>query len=97
MNQVDAYKLLASELAAYREMRFEDLAQFVGPQCPRRIRGNDGTEYAVQIKVRRGNLEHGEIIVEGWLAIDDCGPMHRLDDSFIVRPSAPHNQALKDC
>ena len=32
MNQVDAYKLLASELAVYREMRFEELVQFVVPQ-----------------------------------------------------------------
>jgi hypothetical protein len=84
MNQPDAYKLLSDEMAAYRALRYGELAELVGPPKVRIVRGVDSTEYAVEVIVRWRNGERGELLVEGWIAANDCGPLHRLDESFIV-------------
>ena len=83
----DAYQLLASELAAFRQLPYEQLTQFVGPAQARRVRARDSTEYAIEINVRWRFGNPGDILVEGWIAVDDCGPLHRLDDSFVVTAS----------
>ena len=82
----DAYKLLASELAAYREFTYEELAECVGEPTCRIVRAHDSTEYAIEVTVCWLNEERGDILVDGWVAVDDCGPMRRLDERFIVRP-----------
>ena len=88
MNQPDAYRLLAAEMAAYRTLSFGDLAELIGPTQMRRIRADDSAGYAIEVKVSwRHNEPGGEILVEGWIADDTCGPMHRLDENFVV--SAP--------
>lgn len=84
MNQADAYRFLASELAPYRALPYSDLAQLIGPSLVRHIRGEDSTEYAIEVKVRWHAGHAAEILVEGWIAENSCGPVHRLDDSFTV-------------
>jgi hypothetical protein len=78
----DAYQMLASELAAFRQLSYTELVQLVGPPHVRTVRSGDSTEYAIQITVRV--LSTDDILVDGWIAVDDCGPMRRLDDQFVV-------------
>ena len=86
----DAYKLLVSELAAYRELSYEELAQFVGQPAERIVRASDSTEYALQVRVFYLNEDGGDIVVDAWVAVDDCGPMRRLDDHFVVPAKKQH-------
>jgi hypothetical protein len=88
MWQTAAYKILAGEIAAFRSLSFDDLLQFVGETQSRRIRGDDGNEFATSLTVCWLNPKSRGIIVYGWIAVDDCGPMRRLDDEFIVPPPA---------
>ncbi len=89
MGTTDAYKLLAEELASYRELTYEELAQLVGPSQMRRTRARDSVDYAIQVNVRWSDFEGSDILVDGWVAVDDCGPMRRLDDQFVVpRPKS---------
>jgi hypothetical protein len=87
MNDVEAYQILASELAQFRSLSYAELVQFVGPSTSRRIRGRDSTEYATEINVRWRSGVPGDIVFDGWIAVYDCGPVRRLDDVFVV--SAP--------
>lgn len=86
MNQPDAYKLLSTELAAYRALSHGELAELIGASGVRRVRAGDSIDYAIEVTVRWRRDEGGEILVFGWIAEDSCGPMHRLDDQFVVRP-----------
>jgi hypothetical protein len=88
MNVVDAYAMLAAELAAYRQLAYDELARLVGPVKVRRVRGPDSTEYAIEVEVRWRSGESGDLLVTGWIAADNCGPMRRLDDHFIVAAPA---------
>lgn len=85
MNQSEAYKLLASELGSLRELDYEEVAALLG-QSSRLLRTSDGSIYDVYITIRWRNREHGDILVEGMVATADCGPLNRLDDSFVVSP-----------
>ena len=87
MNQPEAYKLLASELASLRESGYEELALQLG-QSSRLLRASDGLVYSLYITIRWRNREHGDILVEGTIATADCGPLNRLDDSFVVSPGS---------
>jgi hypothetical protein len=87
MNQVDAYKILAEEMASYRTRQYAELAQLVGSGRLRRVAGADSTSYSVEVKVRWRNGDPGDLLVEGWIAEDTCGPLHRLDEAFIVSAS----------
>jgi hypothetical protein len=80
----DAYRILASELAAFRELTYDELAPFIGEPLLRRVRGADSTEYAIEITFRWRDIEGGDIRVVGWAAVDDCGPMRRADSTFVV-------------
>lgn len=84
MATTDAYRLLAEELASYRELTYEELVQLVGPSQLRRVRASDAVEYAIQVTLRWREIDGGDIVVDGWVAVDDCGPMRRLDDQFVV-------------
>jgi hypothetical protein len=89
MQQHDAYALLASELAAYRELSYDELAELVGASSSRRVRAADSTHYVVEVNVRWLPGKSGQILVEGLAATADCGPLRRLDHSFVVlAPSA---------
>jgi hypothetical protein len=86
----DAYQLLASELAAHRELTYHELIELIGPPTYRIVRASDGTEYATQTTVRWRYCEEGDILVVGWVAVHDCGMMRRYDDYFIVhKPELP--------
>lgn len=80
----EAYALLASELASFHQLSYEELVHFVGTAEVRRVRGSDSTQYAIQVTVEWRTGEPGDILVVGWCAVDDCGPLRRLDESFIV-------------
>jgi hypothetical protein len=45
MNHVVAYKLLTTELAAYRKLAYGELRQLIGEQSERLVRGSDGIDY----------------------------------------------------
>ena len=94
MGTTEAYQLLSTELASYRELTYEELAQLVGPSQMRCTRAADAVEYAIQVTVRWKEFEGGDIVVDGWVAVDDCGPMRRLDDQFVV-PHPKSNQTTK--
>jgi hypothetical protein len=87
MNQPEAYKLLASELASLRELGHEELATLLG-RSSRLLRASDGSIFSVYIDIRWRNRGHGDILVEGTIATADCGPLRRLDDSFVVSPGS---------
>jgi hypothetical protein len=80
----DGYAILARELAEFRMLSYQELTQFVGPSIPRRVTTSDATKYLLEVTARWLNTEGGDIIVDGWIAVDDCGPMRRLDDYFVV-------------
>jgi hypothetical protein len=85
MNHVVAYKLLATELAAYRQLPPEDLRQFVGEQSSRLIRGEDGVDYNINIVVRSRH-ENDDIRVIGFVGIADWGSPHDFVDGAFVAP-----------
>lgn len=87
MNQPEAYKLLASELASLRELSHEELAALLG-RSSRLLRASDGSIYSIYITIRWQECVHGDILVEGTVATADCGPLQRLDDSFVVSPKS---------
>jgi hypothetical protein len=79
----EAYRLLFNEMAVFRELPYEQLAEFIGQ--PHRWQVTvDGVAYAIEITVGWRYAEGGEIRVIGWAAVDDCGPMRRVDDTFVV-------------
>src|SRR5262245_53524526 len=86
MNHVIACELLAAELAAYRNMRFDHLRALPGECISYRKR--DGIEYEITVIVRWRELEDSDIRVIGVVAETTWGAPHdSLEDSFIV--SAP--------
>lgn len=84
MNRVDAYQLLSSELAAYRNMQYRDLVSAIGQTTSRIVRAEDSTRYTIEVHVQWRDEAEGEIIVDGMVGTADCGPLGRIDDSFVV-------------
>ena len=72
MTRVDAYELLMSEFAPYRELRYEELVSSVGHSSSRVVRGKDAVDYAIDVGVRWLNREGGRIIVEGMAGVANC-------------------------
>ncbi len=85
MNGPQAYQLLAAEMASYRALSYDELCQFIGTAQPRVVSGDDSEKYALQIVVRWHDAERNDILVDGWVALDECGPLHRIDEQFTVR------------
>jgi hypothetical protein len=85
MNHVAAYKLLADELAAYRQLPIDDIRQLVGEHSSRLVRGEDGVNYNISIVVRS---RHGDndIGVIGFVGLADWGSPHDVLDEAMVRP-----------
>ena len=84
MNRVDAYRLLASELAMYRQMPYGDLIAAIGNTASKTVRAEDSTDYLIEVSVAWRNESKGEIIVSGMAGTVDCGPLGRIDESFVV-------------
>jgi hypothetical protein len=86
MQPHDAYALLTAEMAAYRELRYDDLVQLVGETSSKHLRAADSTQYLIEINVSWRTGAPGEILVKGMAATADFGPLRRLDDSFLASP-----------
>jgi hypothetical protein len=85
MSDPDAYKLLSSEMVSYRELSYDELRRLIGSTSPRSVVGGNSTRYATQVSVNWHKHEQGDILIEGWIAVDDCGPLQRIDERFIFR------------
>ena len=87
MNHVVAYKLLASELAVYRQLPMDDIRQLAGEHSSRLVRGEDGVDYNLTIAVR--SRRGGEDVrVVGFIGIADWGrPNDSLDESILLPSS----------
>jgi len=87
MNHVIAYKLLADELAAYRQLPADDIRQLAGEHSSRLVRGEDGVDYNISIVVRS---HHGndDIRVIGFVGLADWGSPHDVLDEAIVRSTS---------
>jgi hypothetical protein len=88
MNGPEAYNLLVRELASIRALSYDELTQLIGSSPQRVIIGVDSVRYAIQTYVKWRKEAGGDILVEGWVAVDDCGPLLRLDERFTVRNPA---------
>jgi hypothetical protein len=86
MSGVDAYALLMSEFAPYRELRYDELTKFVGQSSSRVVRGKDANDYVIDVAVCWLDQEQQRILVKGMAAVADCGPLRRVDESFVVSP-----------
>ena len=83
MNHVIAYELLTAELAAYRDLPFDDVCQPVGERSSRLVRGKDGVDYDLAIGVwQRAN---GDIGVTAFIGDANWGAPHdALDDTIVI-------------
>ena len=85
MNHVIAYRLLASELQAYRGLPFPELRQLVGERTTRCVRGEDGVNYDLTLIVRWCLEDGGDIRVIGFIGESAWGSRHdTLDDTVVV-------------
>jgi hypothetical protein len=74
MNRVVAYKLLADELAAYRQLTVDDVRQLAGEHSTRLVRGEDGVAYSLTVVVP--SHSDGDFRVVGFIGIADWGSAH---------------------
>jgi hypothetical protein len=90
MNHVIAYQLLFSELAAYRDLGYEQLQRLVGDCSSHRKVLKDGVEYELSVSIRWCNREQGDIRVIGIIGETTWGgPYDSVDDTIIVsRPAS---------
>jgi hypothetical protein len=85
MNRTEAYRILASELASYRELDHADIAALVGEELSRMKHGNDGCDYTVAVSIRWHSESNADVLVSGSVTLSDWGSPHdRLEDSFVV-------------
>lgn len=88
MNVVDAYRLLALELEAYRKLSFDELAQLVDQSFSHRRVSDDAVEYEITVTVTSLDRPQRHILVEGTVGATSWGsPLSRLDDQFVVPPA----------
>ena len=85
MNRVVAYKLLAGQLAAYRQLPVDDIRQLAGERSSRLVRGEDGVDYNITILVRSRH-DNDDIRVIGFVGLADWGSPHDFLDETIVTP-----------
>jgi hypothetical protein len=85
MNHVVAYKLLADELAAYRQLPADDIRQLAGEHSTRLVRGEDGVDYNISVVVRSRH-DKDEYRVIGFVGLADWGSPHDVLDEAIVAP-----------
>jgi hypothetical protein len=86
MNHVIAYKLLADELAAYRQLPADNIHQLAGEHSTRLVRGADGVDYNISIVVR-SHHDNDDIRVIGVVGFANWGSPHDFLDEAIVRPT----------
>jgi hypothetical protein len=82
MNHIVAYKLLADELAAYRQLPADDIHQLAGEQSSRLVRGEDGVNYNLTVVVR--SRSDNDACVVGFIGIADWGgPLNSLETTML--------------
>jgi len=89
MDHVEMYHLLVAELAKYRAMRYADLTARVGQSFSHLARVEDGNVFDVTVSIHWRDDAWGEIVVSATVAFSSSGPLHRLDDSFVMAPMEP--------
>jgi hypothetical protein len=83
MNHVIAYKLLADELAAYRQLPADDVRQLAGEHSSRLVRGKDGVDYNLTVVVRTSSGD--DVRVVGFIGVADWGSPHdSLDETMSI-------------
>jgi hypothetical protein len=85
MNEQEAYKLLSAEMAAYRELPYDELVSLIGEVSSRVEMGTDSNPYNVDVRVVWRDQKRGHVLVKGMAGIADCGPHGRIDASFVVQ------------
>lgn len=94
MDSVDAYKVLASELEAYRALGYNELSELVGQHFSHRPVSNASIEFEVTIYVYRLDCPPQHILVAGTVGITQWGGPHcRADAQFVVPPPVIRNVA----
>jgi hypothetical protein len=85
MNHVVAYRLLAAELNAYRELPFLELSQLVGKTSAHRKRGEDGVDYDLSAVVRWRLDVGGDVAITVSIGESSWGGPHdSLDDTIAI-------------
>jgi hypothetical protein len=74
MNHIVAYKLLADELLAYRQLPVDEIRQLVGEHSTRLVRGKDSVDYSLTVVVRSRSGD--DVRVVGFIGIADWGSPH---------------------
>jgi hypothetical protein len=85
MNHVVACKLLYDELAAYRDLDYDELQSLIGDYSSHRKLAEDGVEYEISVKVRWRFGAPGDIRIIGFVGEAAWGgPHNSVDDTIIV-------------
>ena len=85
MNQVTAYRLLDAQIRSWEVCRFTDLVEKVGTSTLDRIKGDDGRFYIVESTLHWKSDEQKAIEVDLMVAVDDTGPLHRIDRTITIQ------------
>jgi hypothetical protein len=94
MNRIIAYELVTVELATYRSLPYDELRQLVGERTSRLVRGTDGIDYDLSIRVAWRHGTAGDINVAVLAGAADWGSPHdTLGDNIIVSPRATGQSA----
>jgi hypothetical protein len=89
MNYVIAYKLLTTELGAYRKLAYDEVRQLVGELSERLIHGPDGVDYNLAVYVNWRCQQECDIRVTGLISEANWGgPNDSLDETFVASPPA---------
>ncbi|HJQ81761.1 MAG TPA: hypothetical protein VJ828_17485 [Lacipirellulaceae bacterium] len=84
MNHIVAYKLLAEELLAYRQLPVDEIRQLAGEHSARLVRGEDGVDYSLTVVVR--SHAGDDVRVVGFIGIADWGSPHdSLDEAISIK------------
>ncbi len=62
----------------------KELVKVIGQSSTRVVRAKSGIAYAVDVKLNWNNQECDSVLVAGMVAVADCGPLQRLDESFVI-------------
>ena len=84
MNHIVAYKLLADELLAYRQLPVDEIRQLAGEHSTRLVRGEDGVDYSLTVVVRSRSGD--DVRVVGFIGIADWDSPHEGLDEISSYP-----------
>lgn len=73
MNHIIAYKLLTTELGAYRKLAHEEVCQWVGEPSEKLVHGSDRVDYNLTVHVNWRSQEGCDIRVTGLISEANLG------------------------